>query len=163
MVEHENEKNEEKRNILVLVDYENIALEAADEGMVVDFEGLAELCRSYGNIIVSMVFVPKHQLDDPWFDASWLQGFYAVAAPSQLPNRIKQYRTADAMMIDYGTRLCVLPGIDDIVIVSHDADFIPLANRARDAGKQVILVAGEKVSQALTKAVDFQVALPMKR
>jgi hypothetical protein len=151
-----------QKNIVVLVDYENVAREAAMEGMVVDFEKLAELCRSYGRIIISVLFVPKHQLNNPWFDDAWLQGFYITPVPTQIPDREKQYRTADTMMIDFGTRMLALTDVDYIVIVSNDADFITLANQTRDAGKQIVLVAGDNVSRALVRAVDFHIQVPMK-
>jgi uncharacterized LabA/DUF88 family protein len=150
------------KNVIVLIDYENIALEAVSLGMVVDFEKLAQLRRSFGNVIISVLFVPKRYLDDPWFDDAWKQGFHVEPVPMQPFDHEKQYRTADAMMNDYGVRMCGVAGIDAIVIVSHDGDFIPLANLARDLGKQVILVAGEHASRALVKAVDIQFPLPMK-
>lgn len=148
--------------VVALIDYENIVKEALVSGQLVDFEKLAELCRSFGEVVASFLFVPRHLSYESWLNGAHEQGFFVVAVPpSASPERLKQHENADTIMIDLGSRMVML-NIDVFVIVTHDADFLTLTNRARDAGRQVVLVAGEKAARILTHAVDLICPLPTK-
>jgi uncharacterized LabA/DUF88 family protein len=152
---------EEQQKVTVLIDYENVAMEAATEGKVVDFAKLAELCRSFGEVMM-ILFVPDYRISDALFETARENGFFIMATPSRIPTRDKQYRNADTIMIDYGTRMAEIRGVGEIVIVSDDADFITLVNRARDGGKKVALIATKNVSHVLEQVVNLEkYPLPM--
>ncbi|MDE2018726.1 MAG: NYN domain-containing protein [Patescibacteria group bacterium] len=148
--------------VVAQIDYENIVRDALVQGCLVDFEKLAQLCREFGDLLTAYLYVPKHNSYDSWLDNAHQQGFITVAVPLPAnPARPKQHENADSIMISHGRNL-VEQGLDVLVIVTHDADFLDLANFARNHGKQVVLVAGDKVSRVLVRAVDTILSLPTK-
>ncbi|MBU6500517.1 MAG: NYN domain-containing protein [Patescibacteria group bacterium] len=148
--------------VIALVDYENIAREAAADGKIVDFAGLAELCRSCGKVAASFLFVPDHMTQDRWVREAYDQGFFVVSSPSRasLTVSVKQADTADTNMISIGRRFSDI--IDGVVIVSNDRDFLTLVNDFKDKGKKIVLIHGAKVSPALREVVKLRFPVPVR-
>jgi uncharacterized LabA/DUF88 family protein len=155
-------KPPQQPRVIVLVDYENVAREAALQGEVVDFEKLASLCRSFGKVIASFLFVPGHMTQSQWLLDACNHGFFVVvSSPSRNgATPAKQKDTADTSMISLGRRLSA--SVDTAVIVSNDSDFLTLANDLKDMDKQVVLVHGAGVSSALKEVVKLRYPLPLR-
>jgi len=65
-------------------------------------------------------------------------------------------------MTEVGSKLIERSDLTHVVIVSHDGDFVRLANRAKFHGKKIIAVAGEHISFLLKQVVDIVYSLPLK-
>jgi len=68
----------------------------------------------------------------------------------------------DTIMSEMGLKLVERTDITHLVIVSHDGDFVRLANQAKFHGKKIIAVAGERISSLLKQVVDVIYPLPLK-
>lgn len=158
-------------NVLVLMDYENIAIEASQYGKVVDFRKLADLSRSYGEVVESVIFITLSTANghSAIIEDARNSGFSVNLAPepprdpaTKLVNRaaVKQKNTADTLMIDQGLRWARL--VDTIIIITNDQDFLTLVNRLKDQRKNLVLVHGLKVSAALRQVVELRQPVPLK-
>jgi hypothetical protein len=160
-------------HLLVLVDYENIIKsdEMAFGKKVLDFDKLREECLSTGIIILSLVFVPEHMLNDKFdsprdkfyyglTDYLYEKDFRIIACPSKA---LKQKDRVDFIMTEMGKDFInLIPTLSHIAIVAMDGDYMELANRAKNQKKEIILFCGEKVSAVLKKIAGTVKNLPMK-
>jgi uncharacterized LabA/DUF88 family protein len=154
--------------VIVLVDWENIARTAFENGRKVDLKQLATLCRTFGEVVYKILFVPDHEVgkmsqsEYDWRERATEEGFVIVATRSRFSsNNIdnnKQYRNADTSMIDFGNRSLSL--VDKLVLVSNDADLITLVNHTKDQGKEVVVIGGDELSQILYRGADAVYSLP---
>lgn len=155
---------EKKNRLAILVDYENISREAALEGKVLDFDKLLRECLQAGIIDFAFVFVPSHLVTYRLPDYIYSKGFYIVSCPSayNTGSGLKEKDRVDTIMTELGLKLVERADLTHIVIVSHDGDFLRLANQARFHGKRVVAIAGESISFLLKQVVDIVYPLPLK-
>ncbi len=156
---------EKKNRLAVLIDYENISREAALEGKILDFEKLLQECLEFGMIDFAFLFVPDHLVSYRMpVSKIYDKGFNVIACPSAYNSntQLKEKDRVDTIMTKIGSKLVERTDLTHIVIVSHDGDFVPLANEAKFHGKKVIAVAGEHVSFLLKQVVDIMYPLPLK-
>ncbi len=154
---------EKKSRLAILVDYENISREAALTGKILDFEKLLQECLEFGMIDFAFLFVPAHLVSYRMpVNIIYDKGFNIVACPSAYINGIKEKDRVDTIMTKIGSKFVERTDLTHIVIVSHDGDFVPLANEAKFHGKKVIAIAGEHISFLLKQVVDILYPLPLK-
>jgi len=152
-----------KHRLAILVDYENVSREAALEGKVLDFDKLLSECLQAGIVDFAFVFVPSHLVTYRLPSYIYSKGFYIVSCPSAYGNTgLKEKDRVDTIMSEMGLKLIERAELTHLVIVSHDGDFIRLANYAKQHGKKVIAVAGEHISFLLKQVVDVIYPLPLK-
>src|SRR5437899_1345098 len=106
---------EKRRNLVVLVDYENLEKEAKDVGLTVNLKLLMQSCRRFGNIVLAFLFVPNYTAGDPFWDQGVEYGYYIIPTSAWKKERggHKAYEKADSMMTEIGSRLVALAGIDE--------------------------------------------------
>jgi len=153
-----------KDRLAILVDYENVSREAALGGQVLDFDKLVNECLQVGFIDFSFVFVPSHLVTFRLPDYIYGKGFNIISCPSAYNsgNQLKEKDQVDTIMSEMGLKLVERTDITHLVIVSHDGDFVRLANQAKFHGKKIIAVAGERISFLLKQVVDVIYPLPLK-
>ncbi|MFC1756900.1 NYN domain-containing protein [Patescibacteria group bacterium] len=157
------------RKVMVLVDYDNINISASEEGKIIDLKAIIEKCLEFGTIEFAFLFASQRNFENSMGSRTDLpmdahnNGFIPVVCPGTIvqDGELKQKDKVDSIMINLARKYLQTSLIDSVVIVSHDEDFLPLANDFRFKRKQVIVMAGEK-SYFLKQAVDFHVVLPMK-
>ena len=157
-------KVEKQNRLAILIDYENISREAALEGKVLDFDKLLNECLQAGFIDFAFIFVPSHLVTYRLPEYIYSKGFYIVSCPSAFNSntQLKEKDKVDTIMSEMGTKFVERTDLTHLVIVSHDGDFVRLANQAKFHGKKVIAVAGEHISFLLKQVVDIIYPLPLK-
>jgi uncharacterized protein (TIGR00288 family) len=137
------EKAGSESQIAVLIDYENVGLDA--------IQGLFDALSDIGRIIIKRAYAdwsssksPREQLFELGIEPILI---YRSAKSGKNSSDIRL--TIDA------TELLFQSTVDTFVIVSSDTDFIPLINKLRSAGKLVI-GAGRKETKSsnLVRACD---------
>jgi len=156
-------ESEKKNRLAILIDYENVSREAALDGKVLDFDKLLEECLEVGSIDFAFVFVPAHLVSYRLPEYIYNKGFYIVSCPSAYNGKgLKEKDKVDTIMTEIGRKLIERSDLTHIVIVSHDGDFVRLANDAKLHRKRVVAIAGESISFLLKKVVDIIYPLPLK-
>ncbi len=155
---------EKKNRLAILVDYENISREAALEGKILDFDKLLNECLQAGLIDFAFIFVPSHLVTFRLPEYIYGKGFYIISCPSAYGanTQLKEKDRVDTIMTEVGLKLVERTDLTHVVIVSHDGDFVRLANQAKFHGKKIIAVAGEHISYLLKQVVDVVYPLPLK-
>ena len=131
-----------ERQVAVLIDYENVGLAA--------IQWLLDQVSDHGRVIVKRAYADWSQ------SGSRRQGDQLLELgiePVQLFHAGKN--SSDIRLAIDAVELLYTSPIDVFVVVSSDADFVPLVSRLRAAGKSVV-VAGRKqgVSQTLVRSSD---------
>jgi uncharacterized LabA/DUF88 family protein len=156
-------KGKKENRLAIFIDYENIAREAALSGKILDFDKLLEECLEVGSIDFAFVFVPAHLVSYRLPEYIYNKGFYIVSCPSAYNGKgLKEKDRVDTIMTEIGRKLIERSDLTHIVIVSHDGDFVRLANDAKLHRKRVVAIAGESISFLLKKVVDIIYPLPLK-
>ena len=130
------------RQVAVLIDYENVGLAA--------IQWLLDQVSDHGRVIVKRAYADWSQ------SGSRRQGNQLLELgiePVQLFHAGKN--SSDIRLAIDAVELLYTSGVDVFVVVSSDADFVPLVSRLRAAGKSVV-VAGRKqgISQTLVRSSD---------
>jgi len=158
-------ESERKKRVAVFVDYENIAHAIVEQGKILDLDALLTQCLELGNIEFSFLFVPTHMVSYYLPPRLNEKGFYVLACPGRKNGHNgsnKEKDRVDTIMTEIGYKLVEHSDIDIVVIVSHDGDFVRLANFARMHGKKVIAIAGPKISYLLKQVVEVVLPIPVK-
>jgi uncharacterized LabA/DUF88 family protein len=141
-----------EKKFAILVDYKNLEDNFKIPGSAVNpevlkdfFLGLEEQILQHGKIIFPFVFIP----DNYWGIAPLNQisnTFQYFPIPCQRRkvesgSIIKEADTVDAKMCELGRKLINESNITDLVIISGDADFLPLVVEARRFQKNVHVIS----------------------
>jgi len=155
---------EKKNRLAILVDYENISREAALTGKILDFDKLLNECLRVGFIDFAFVFVPSHLVSFRLPEYIYNKGAYIISCPSAYKENteLKEKDRVDTIMTEVGLKLVERTDLTHIVIVSHDGDFVRLANQAKFHDKKVVAIASEHISFLLKQVVDIVYPLPFK-
>ena len=124
---------------IVLVDFDNVVVTAGEQGFPVSFTRLRSFLQQFGDIVLAFVFVPwKHRKDDDLVRSLSTAGFDVISCPSAYKDKdaVDTILTRMAHSIVLGLK----GAISQIVIVSRDADFQPIATLARDHNLTPIFV-----------------------
>lgn len=115
----------------------------------VDLDAVKKKLRAHGTIKVGRVFLDQYA-SDKLIEAVTNQGFDPVIVPSDVDVAL----AVDASQFIYGDK------IDVIAIVSRDSDFKPLLMKAKEQGKETIVVGVEpEFSAALRNSADVVIDL----
>jgi uncharacterized protein (TIGR00288 family) len=116
----------------------------------VDLDAVKKKLRNHGTIKVGRVFLDQYA-SDKLIEAVTNQGFDPVIVPSDVDVAL----AVDASQFIYGDTK-----IDCIAIVSRDSDFKPLLMKAKEHGKETIVVGVEpEFSAALRNSADVVIDL----
>lgn len=131
-----------ERRFAVFIDIKNLedGISNAAERFK-DFSWLLDPILKEGKIAFAFVFAPEHKaMLTPVMQLSYLHGFYVVICPRQVgAMAVKDADSVDEKMKDLARTIIDRSDVTDIVIVSGDADFHPLALYAKRQRKNVII------------------------
>ncbi len=139
-------------NVAVFVDGPNVIRKEFD----LDLDLLREKIGEFGNIKVGKVFLNQYA-SEKLIEAIVSQGFEAalgLGGEKDKESDVDVYMAANAMEAVHND------SIDIIVLVSRDADFLPVIQKAKEHGKETVIVGMEPgFSTALQNAADNVIEL----
>jgi len=134
-----------RRKIGLLVDGPNILRKEFD----VNLEEIRDVLKDYGNIKIGRVFLNQYA-SDKLVEAIENHGLEPIICSSDV----------DVRLAVEGMELVYNPNIDTLAIVTRDADFKPLLNKANEHGKETIIFGVEPgFSTALKNSADYVILM----
>lgn len=134
-----------RRSIGLLVDGPNVLRKEFN----VNLEEIRDVLREYGNVKIGRVFLNQYA-SDKLVEAIENNGFEPIICSSDV----------DVRLAVEGMELVYNPTIDTLALVTRDADFKPLLNKANEHGKETIIFGVEPgFSTALKNSADYVIVL----
>lgn len=138
-------KKPKEKNLAILVDGPNMIRKE----LGIDLDKVKKKLQKYGKIKAAKVFLDQFA-SDKLIEAVTNQGYDVVIIPSDV----------DVALALEAAEYMFSPHIDIIAIVSRDSDFKPVLNRAKEHGKDTIIVGTEPdFSSALKNSADIVIDL----
>jgi len=134
-------KGAKEKNIACFVDGPNMIRKE----LGIDLEKVKRKLEKHGRIKVARVFLDQYA-SDKLIEAVTNQGYDLVIVPSDV----------DVALAVDATQYVFNPNIDIIAIVSRDSDFKPVLTKAKEQGKETIVVGtNPDFSTALKNSADI--------
>ncbi|MBP1909010.1 TIGR00288 family NYN domain-containing protein [Methanolobus bombayensis] len=134
-----------RRSIGLLVDGPNVLRKEFN----VNLEEIRDVLKEYGNVKIGRVFLNQYA-SDKLVEAIENNGFEPIICSSDV----------DVRLAVEGMELVYNPTIDTMALVTRDADFKPLLNKANEHGKETIIFGVEPgFSTALRNSADYVIVL----
>ncbi len=134
-----------RRSIGLLVDGPNVLRKEFD----VNLEEIRDVLKEYGNVKIGRVFLNQYA-SNKLVEAVENNGFEPIICSSDV----------DVRLAVEGMDLVHNPNIDTIALVTRDADFKPLLNKANEHGKETIIFGVQPgFSTALKNSSDYVIML----
>ncbi|MDI3540393.1 MAG: hypothetical protein PWR29_1599 [Methanolobus sp.] len=138
-----------RRSIGLLVDGPNVLRKEFN----VNLEEIRDVLKEYGNVKIGRVFLNQYA-SDKLVEAIENNGFEPIICSSDV----------DVRLAVEGMELVYNPTIDTLALVTRDADFKPLLNKANEHGKETIIFGVEPgFSTALRNSADYVIILDNER
>ncbi len=136
-------KREEKKNIAFLVDGPNVIRKE----MNIDLEGVKRKLAKYGKLKVCKIFLDQYA-SDKLIEAMTNQGYEPIITTGDV----------DVTMAVEAMQQVFNPSIQVIALMTRDSDFRPVLVKAKELGKETIVVGAEPgFSIALKNTADIVV------
>lgn len=139
-------------NVAVFVDGPNVVRKEFD----LDLDNLRNVIEEFGNIKIAKVFLNQYA-SDKLIEAIMSQGFEAdlgLGGEKDKESDVDVYMATNAMEAVFNDN------IDTIVLVTRDADFLPVIQKAKEHGKETVIIGMTPgFSTALKNAADNVVEL----
>lgn len=133
------------KNIGLLVDGPNMLRKEFN----LNLDVVRDVISEYGNMRVGKVLLNQYA-SDKLIEAIVNQGF----TPIVVAGDTDVYMAVEAMELIYN------PNIDVIALMTRDADFLPIINKAKENGKETIVIGAEPgFSAALQNSADSAIIL----
>jgi uncharacterized protein (TIGR00288 family) len=140
-------KKNERKNLAVFIDGPNIIRKEFS----IDLDKLRTEIEKTGRIRSAKVFLNQYA-PNKLIEAVMSQGFkpeFGLGEENNKEGDIDVYMAVEAMEAIYDSK------VDAIVLVTRDADFLPVIQKAKEKGKEVIVVGVEPgFSIALRNSAD---------
>ncbi|MBW6518888.1 MAG: TIGR00288 family NYN domain-containing protein [ANME-2 cluster archaeon] len=134
-----------RRKIALLVDGPNMLRKEFQ----INLEGIRDVLKDYGTIKIGRVFLNQYA-SDKLVEAIETQGLEPIICSSDV----------DVRLSVEGMEMVFNPVIDTIALVTRDADFKPLLNKANEHGKETILFGAEPgMSIGLKNSADYVIIM----
>jgi len=131
----------EEKNIALLVDGPNVIRKDVN----VDLEGVKRKVEKYGKIKICKVFLDQYA-SDKLIEAVTNQGYEPVITTGDV----------DVTMAVYAVEQVFNPNIQIIALMTRDIDFRPVIVKAKEKGKETIVIGADPgFSVALKKTADI--------
>lgn len=145
-------KVSKESNVAIFVDGPNVVRKEFD----LDLDELREKTETFGNIKISKVFLNQYA-SDKLIEAIISQGFEAelgLGGEKAKESDVDVYMAVNAMEAVFNE------SIDTIILVTRDTDFLPVIQKAKEHGKDTVVIGMEPgFSTALKNAADEVVTL----
>lgn len=155
----------DERYFAIFLDYLNLEQNMPNPDRFRDFSWLTEPILKKGKILFAFVFIPEHYATRaPVMLLSNKHRFHVILCPRQVSGvTTKDADTVDSKINELAIPLIWSSIITDVILVSGDADFQPLAVFAKRQGKKVkVISAAEAVSgRFLEMEKDGQIDLEL--
>lgn len=139
-------------NVAVYVDGPNVVRKEFD----LDLDNLRETVEEFGNIKVGKVYLNQYA-SPKLIEAIVSQGFEAAQG---LGGEKAKESDVDVYMATSAMESVFNDDIDVVVLVTRDTDFLPVIQKAKEHGKETVIVGMEPgFSTALKNAADQVVEL----
>ena len=139
-------------NVAVYVDGPNVVRKEFD----LDLDELREKVSEFGNIKVGKVFLNQYA-SDKLIEAIVSQGFEAALG---LGGEKAKESDVDVYMAVNAMESVFSDDIDVVVLVTRDTDFLPVIQKAKEHGKETVIMGMDPgFSTALKNAADQVVTL----
>lgn len=133
------------KNIGLLVDGPNMLRKEFS----LNLDLVRDIMAEYGNMRVGKVLLNQYA-SDKLIEAIVNQGF----TPIVVAGDTDVYMAVEAMELIYN------PNIDVVALMTRDADFLPIINKAKENGKETIVIGAEPgFSAALQNSADDAIVL----
>ncbi|WP_414838185.1 TIGR00288 family NYN domain-containing protein [Candidatus Nanosalina sp. VS9-1] len=140
------------KNVAIFVDGPNVVRKEFD----LDLDHLREKTGEFGNIKVGKVFLNQYA-SDKLIEAIISQGFEAELG---LGGEKAKESDVDVYMAVNAVEAVFNDDIDVIALVTRDTDFLPVIQKAKEHGKETVVMGMEPgFSTALKNAADHVVEL----
>ncbi len=134
------------KQLAIIVDGPNILRKE----LGIDLEEIRQLVESEGRIRIATVILDR-KAPEKLVEAVVNAGFRAVISTG----KVEVDFTIEAMDSIYNDK------VDSLVLVARSAAYMPIVHRAKEVGKEVIVIGAEPgFSMALKKAADLYISLP---
>jgi uncharacterized protein (TIGR00288 family) len=134
-------KPKEEKNIALLVDGPNVIRKDVN----IDLEGVKKKVEKYGRIKICKVFLDQYA-SDKLIEAVTNQGYEPVITTGDV----------DVTMAVYAVEQVFNPSIQIIALMTRDIDFRPVIVKAKEKGKETIVIGADPgFSVALKKTADI--------
>ncbi len=115
----------------------------------VDLDKIREVLSEFGSIVIGRVYLNQYA-SDKLIEAIANQGFEPKISAGDV----------DVEMAVEGTELVFNDNIDTIVYMTRDADFLPAMRKAKEHGKQIIVIGAEPgFSTAIQNIADHVIKI----
>ena len=115
----------------------------------IDLERLRDEVQKFGEIMVAVVFLNQHA-SDKLIEAVANQGFM----PKVVAGDVDVYLAVDTVELVFNEN------IDVIALATRDADFLPVLMKAKEKGKETVVIGVEEgFSSALKNMADHVIFL----
>lgn len=139
-------------NVAVYVDGPNVIRKEFD----LDLDNLREEVEELGNLKIGKVFLNQYA-SEKLIEAIVSQGFEAalgLGGEKDKESDVDVYMAVNAMEAVFND------SVDTVVIVTRDTDFLPVIQKAKEHGKETVVVGMEPgFSTALKNAADHVITL----
>ncbi len=145
------------KNMVVIVDYKNVADEATPEYKILDFEKLREKCLEIAPTIACFLFVPDHWVNKSSVAEAQKYGFHIICCygVKELSDSIED--SVDIHIIKFVKDLIVSnKKITDICLVGSDKDMNHWVQSAQWVGQKIHIFTGKKLSHILRETVNSE-------
>lgn len=144
--------SEDRNNLAVFIDGPNIIRKEFD----IDLDKLRERLEDMGELKIAKVFLNQHA-SNKLIEAIMSQGFdpdLGLGDEKERDSDVDVYMAVSTIEAVYNE------AIDTIVIVTRDADFLPVIQKAKEMGKKTIVVGVDQgFSTALKNVADDTIIL----
>lgn len=143
-------KRRKNRQLALFIDGPNIIRKQFD----INLDKLREKIESYGRIVLGKVFLNQFA-SEKLIEAIANQGFEPVMALGGEEKEGEEKSDVDVSMAVAIMEALHMP-IDMVVLVTRDADFLPVIQKAKEYNKEVLVMGVEPgFSTALKNAADY--------
>lgn len=140
----------EDNNVAIFVDGPNMLRKE----FMIDLGEVRRVARKFGRIIIAKVFINQYA-PEKLIEAVINEGFECVMVLGE-KNNDDVSADVDVSMTVAAMESVITKDVDVIVIVTRDADFLPVMQKAKEYGKKVVIIGAEAgFSASLQNAADY--------
>jgi uncharacterized protein (TIGR00288 family) len=142
---HSEEENLDDIKVAVFVDGPNMLRKE----FMIDLRELRRRLQKYGRLVIAKVFINQFA-PEKLIEAIINEGFECEMILAE-----HEDQDIDVMMATYASEAIFTKNIDVLAIVTRDADFLPVIQKAKEYGKRTIVLGAEPgFSVSLQNAAD---------
>ncbi len=140
-------------------DYGNVAIFVDGPNMLrkefmIDLGEVRRISRKFGRIAISKVFINQYA-PEKLIEAVMNEGFECNMVLGQKAD-METSADVDVSMAAAAMEAILTKNVDTVVIVTRDADFLPVIQKAKEYGKRTVIIGAEAgFSASLQNAADM--------